>query len=154
MKRRAAEDEEPNSAYRRRDKHHAEDELAHCPPPRDAGDEHTDEGGPRERPRPIEYRPAFDPIAVGEGARREAHLEEAGEDIAEGLHSCVEDDDRRAKGEDEEREGDRDHHINIAQHEDALAERGRGADREADGDDDRDDDLSARAERGAERLME
>src|SRR6476646_8363063 len=68
------EDDEPHQAHGGGHQDHAYDELADRSASADAGKEHTDEGRPRDPPRPVEDRPRRQPLlgvlARGRGSRR------------------------------------------------------------------------------------
>ena len=124
-----AEDGHPHEDVAEGQQEAAEHELTDGAAARDTGQEHAHEGGPRDPPGPEEQGPGVEPLigpVVGVGLQREPW--EAGEEVADGAHECVDEEGGVTGDEHPQGQADGQQHVDGGQDAHAPVDAGDGRD--------------------------
>ena len=124
-----AEDGHPHEDVAEGQQEAAEHELTDGAAARDTGQEHAHEGGPRDPPGPEEQGPGVEPLigpVVGVGLQREPW--EAGEEVADGAHECVNEEGGVTGDEHPQGQADGQEHVDGGQDAHAPVDAGDGRD--------------------------
>ena len=134
---RGTKDDVPEKRQGGRHEHDDEDEFANGAPAGNLRNKHTDEGRPRNPPRPVQHGPCGDEFlfwfTLGGGQGH--HVFEVLEKLQQGGGNQIQDVERRPSDENEDREADDQAHVDIGQDADAALDAGHRGKNEKDGED-------------------